>query len=135
METLTIGKLAQQASINLETIRYYEREGLMLPPARKSSGHRAYSPSAVRRLRFITRAQELGFSLREVRELLALRREPDQPCGEVIRQIEVKTAEVEQKIVHLRAIRRALVRLKDSCEGNCQVSECPILETLDRQVA
>ena len=82
METLTIGQLAERGGVNLETVRYYEREGLMLPPPRKSSGHRAYSPNAVRRLRFIKRAQELGFSLSEVKELLALRLDPDQICAE-----------------------------------------------------
>ena len=135
METLTIGRLAERGGVNLETIRYYEREGLMLPPPRKSSGHRAYSPSALRRLRFIKRAQELGFSLAEIRELLALRRDPDQPCADVIRQIEAKTGEVERKIAHLRAMRRALIRLKSSCEGDCHVSECPILENLDSEVS
>lgn len=135
METLTIGRLAERGGVNLETIRYYEREGLMLAPPRKSSGHRAYSPSALRRLRFIKRAKELGFSLGEIRELLALRRDPDQPCADVIRQIEAKTGEVERKIAHLRAIRRALIHLKGSCEGDCHVSECPILESLDADVS
>ena len=119
----------------METIRYYEREGLILPPPRQSSGHRAYSLNAIQRLRFIQRTKALGFSLREVRELLELRRDPDQPCTDVIRQIEAKAAEVEQKIAHLRAIRRTLIHLKGSCEGGCQVSECPILENLDRKVS
>src|SRR3989442_5438370 len=110
METLTIGKLAERGRVNLETIRYYEREGLMPPPPRKPSGHRAYSPIAVRRLRFIKRSQELGFSLSEIRELLALRADPDQVCTDMIRQIETKTQEVELKIAHLKAIRRVLLR-------------------------
>ena len=135
METLTIGRLAERGGVNLETVRYYEREGLMLPPPRKSSGHRAYSLNAIRRLRFIRRCQELGFSLGEIKELLALRRAPEEPCADVIRQIDVKTEEVERKIAQLRAIRRALRRLKDSCEGTCQISECPILENLDTEVS
>lgn len=135
METLTIGKLAERGGVNLETIRYYEREGLMLPPPRKESGHRAYSLSAVRRLRFIKRTQELGFSLAEIKELLALRRDPDQLCTDVVRQIDTKTREIEEKIAHLKAIRRALLRMRDSCEGACHVSECPILESLDREVS
>ncbi len=134
METLTIGQLAERGGVNLETIRYYEREGLMLPPPRKASGHRAYSLNAVRRLRFIKRAQELGFSLSEIKELLALRLDPDQLCAEVIQQIETKTKEVEVKISHLKAIRRALLRLKESCDGTCLMSECPILESLDTEV-
>ena len=135
METLTIGKLAERCGVHLETIRYYEREGLMLPPPRKSSGHRAYPPAAVRRLRFIKRAQELGFSLSEIRELLALRLDPDQLCTEVIQQIETKTQEVEAKISHLKVIRRALVKLKASCDGRCHRSECPILESLDKEIS
>jgi MerR family copper efflux transcriptional regulator len=135
VETLTIGKLAERGGVNLETLRYYEREGLMLPPPRKSSGHRAYSPGAVRRLRFIKRAQELGFSLSEIKELLALRLDQDQLCTEVIHQIETKAKEIEAKISHLKAIRRALVRLKESCDGKCHMSECPILESLDTEIS
>jgi len=133
MENLTIGQLAACGGVNLETIRYYEREGLIPPPPRKTSGHRAYSPSAVHRLRFIKRAQELGFSLSEIQELLQLKVDPDQLCGDVVRQIEAKTREVEQKIQHLQAIKRTLVRMKDSCDGHCTVTDCPILESLDTE--
>jgi MerR family copper efflux transcriptional regulator len=135
METFTIGKLAERGGVNLETVRYYEREGLMLPPARNSSGHRAYSPNAVRRLRFIKRAQELGFSLSEIKELLALRLDPNQLCTDVISQIDTKTREVEEKIGQLKAIRRALIHLKESCDGKCHISECPILESLDSEIS
>jgi DNA-binding transcriptional MerR regulator len=135
METLTIGKLAKRGGVNLETIRYYEREGLMLPPPRKDSGHRAYSLRAVGRLRFIKRTQELGFRLAEIKELLALRRDPGQLCTDVLRQIDTKTQEAEGKIAHLKAIRRALLRMKGSCDGACHVSECPILESLDKEVS
>jgi len=135
MEALTIGKLAERGGVNLETVRYYEREGLMPPPARTASGHRSYSAGAVRRLRFIRRTKELGFSLSEIKELLDLRRDPDQICTDVVRQVENKTREVEAKIAHLKAIRRALLRLKGSCEGDCHISECPILETLDMEVS
>lgn len=131
--TLTIGQLARRGGVHLETVRYYEREGLIPSPPRKVSGHRAYAPAAVRRLRFIKRAQEIGFSLLEIKELLALRRDPDQLCTDVIRQVDAKTREVEAKIAHLKAIRRALLRHKDSCEGQCHVSECPILESLDTE--
>jgi MerR family copper efflux transcriptional regulator len=131
METLTIGQLAERGGVNLETVRYYEREGLIPPPPRKSSGHRAYSTVAVRRLRFIKRAQELGFSLAEIRELLHLKVDPDQLCTDVVAQIDGKTHEVEAKIRHLEAIKRTLTRMKDSCDGHCTVSECPILESLD----
>ena len=87
--------------------------------------------TAVRRLRFIKRTKELGFSLAEIKELLSLRRDPDQLCTEVLHQIDEKTREVEEKITHLKAIRRALSRMRASCDGTCHVSECPILEGLD----
>src|SRR5437867_13204373 len=122
MGTLTIGKLAERGGVNLETVRYYEREGLIPPPPRNASGYRAYSHTAVRRLRFIKRAQQLGFCLSEIKDLLALRRDPDQLCTDVIRQVDAKSHEVDAKIAHLKAIRRALIRLKDSCDGHCQVS-------------
>lgn len=135
VETFSTGELAQHGRVNLETIRYYEREGLIPPPPRKTSGHRVYGPNAVRRLRFIKRAQELGFSLAEIKELLAIRGNPDELCSDVVRQIDTKTQEVDKRIAHLKAIRRALMRLKNSCDGRCLTSECPILETLDTELA
>lgn len=105
----------------------------MPPPPRKSSGHHAYSTGAVRRPSFIKRAQELGFSLAEIRELLQLKMDPDQLCVDVVKQMEAKTSEVEEKIRHLEAIKRTLTRMKDSCDGQCTVSECPILESLDAE--
>ena len=134
MATLSIGELAREGEVNLETIRYYEREGLMLPPPRKASGHRAYASGDVRRLRFIKRAQALGFTLSEVRELLALKVEPHQPCMDVVHQIEAKAREVKAKIAHLQAIKRTLDQMKASCEGHCAVRECPILQSLDAGV-
>ena len=133
MDTLTIGQLVERCGVNLETIRYYEREELIPPPPRKSSGDRAYSASAVRVLRFIKRAQELGFSLAEIRELLHLKVDPDQLCTDVVTQIDAKTREVAEKIQHLEAIKRTLQRMKDSCDGQCAVSDCPILESLDTE--
>ena len=135
METLTIGRLAQRGGVNLETIRYYERRGIMPPPPRRESGHRTYSMDAVRRLRFIKRAQELGFSLAEIKELLALRLDPKQPCTDVIHRIDAKTLEVEQRIAHLKAIKRVLIRMRASCDGACRVSECPILESLGKEAS
>ena len=135
METLTIGRLAERCGMNLETVRFYEREGLLPPPPRNSSGHRSYSVRAVAQLRFIRRCQQLAFSLHQIKEMLVLRRDPEQPCAGVIRQIDGKTQEVERRITQLRAIRRALQRLKDSCEGTCHVSECPILESLGTEAA
>ena len=135
MQTLTIGQLAARGGVNLETIRYYERQLLMPPPPRRESGHRAYSVEAVRRLRFIKRAQALGFKLSEIKELLALRLDRDQLCGDVVLQIDRKTTEVERKIAGLKAIRRILIRMRESCDGGCPMSECPILESLGKEAS
>jgi MerR family copper efflux transcriptional regulator len=134
MPTLTIGELARESGVHLETIRYYEREGLMPAPPRKSSGHRAYPPSAARRLRFIKRVQELGFTLSEIREWLTLRAESDEDCSEVCRQAREKLGEVRTKIRQLQAIEEALQHLTAGCSGGRPISECGILEALDRDV-
>lgn len=133
MNTLSIGQLADHSGINLETIRYYEREGLMPAPPRKSSGHRAYPRTAARRLRFIKRAQELGFTLAQIKELLALKVDPQQLCTDVVRQVESKIVDIDARMLHLQAMRRVLQTLKDSCSGNCAVADCPILESFETE--
>ena len=133
MHTLTIGELAKTARVNLETIRYYEREGLMPEPPRTAGRHAADAPSAAKRLRFIKRAQEFGFTLAEIKELLELRRDPDQLCTDAVSHVEAKLSEVETKIRHLQAMKRALGQLKSSCDGQCHVSNCSILESLDTE--
>ena len=131
---LTIGQLAKESGVHLETIRYYEREGLIPEPPRKSSGHRAYQRGATRRLRFIKRVQKLGFSLSEIRGLLTLRAAPYEDCSEVCRKAQEKLGEVRAKISQLQAIEEALQRLTESCSGGRPVSECGVLEALDRDV-
>jgi MerR family transcriptional regulator, copper efflux regulator len=133
MTTLRIGELASRGSVNLETVRYYEREGLMRPPKRTPSGHGAFLPADLLRLRFIKRSQALGFTLIEIKELLALKVTPNQPCIDVVRQIEAKELEIKAKVSHLQAIQRTLRKMKASCEGRCAVRECPILESLDSE--
>ena len=133
MATLRIGEMANRGNVHLETIRYYEREGLMQPPQRTPSGHRAYGPEDVLRLRFIKRSQALGFTLTEIKELLALKVAPNQPCIDVVHQIEAKALQVKSKIAQLRAIEHTLDNMKASCEGRCVVSECPILGSLDSE--
>jgi MerR family mercuric resistance operon transcriptional regulator len=130
MTTLSISELASKGKVHLETIRYYEREGLIRPPHRKASGHRAYAPGDLLQLHFIKHSQALGFTLTEIKKMLALKVAPHQPCIDVVHQLQAKTLEVRAKIAHLRAIERTLVNLKDSCEGQCSMSECPILESL-----
>src|SRR5688572_27027868 len=98
MNVLTIGQLAKRAGVNLETIRYYERRGLLSEPPRRASGYRQYRPDVVARIRFIKRAQELGFSLNEIHELLSLRVEAATVCSDVKQRAEAKVAEIEQKM-------------------------------------
>ena len=131
MEHLTTGRLAERGGVNLETIRYYERRGLLPKPPRRTSGYRAFPPEAVRRVRFIKRAQALGFSLGEIRELLALRVERGTKCDDVRRRAEVKIADIGGKIRSLRRMKRALSELVVACEGEAPVGACPILAALD----
>lgn len=131
MEELTIGQLAKKANVNLETIRYYERQGLIPEPPRSKSGYRLYSWDAVVRTQFIKRAQALGFSLKEISELLSLRVEPGTTCGEVKGRVQVKIEDVEKRIADLEKMRAALIRLSKRCTGAGPVSKYPILEELN----
>jgi MerR family mercuric resistance operon transcriptional regulator len=131
MKTLTIGQVARQAGIGVETVRFYERQGLLEEPTRKASGYREYTEDVVRRLRFIRRAKELGFSLKEVRELLTLRLDPDATAADVKRRAEAKLADIEARIRDLRRMKEALVELAAACSGHGPASECPILGALD----
>ena len=132
MEKLTIGQLAKQANVNLETIRYYERRGLIPEPPRSESGYRMYSRDAVARTEFIKRTQALGFSLREISEIFALRMEPETTCGDMKAKVEAKIEDIEQKITDLEQIREALVAMAEKCRGKGPIGECPILEALSK---
>ncbi len=134
MKPLTIGQVARQAGIGVETVRFYEREGLLQEPARRESGYRQYPEDVVARLRFIRRAKELGFSLKEIKELLALRVDPSTTCREVKEQAESKIAHIEGKIASLVRMKEALVKLATVCRGRGPTSECPILDALDSEV-
>jgi MerR family mercuric resistance operon transcriptional regulator len=133
MGTLTIGKLAKKANVNIETIRYYERKGLIPKPNRRESGYREYSEDTVRRIQFIKHAKELGFSLKEIHELLSLRLDPKTPCSEVKNRAEIKIADIEEKVKTLQRMKKALVKLTRACSGKGPVMECPILEALERR--
>ena len=130
MEKLTIGQLAKKANVNLETIRYYERRGLLLEPPRNKSGHRQYSLEEVKRTQFIKRCQALGFSLKEIFELLSLKIKPGTTCGDIKVRAETKIADVEKRIVDLEKIREALLRMSSKCINKGPVGQCPILEEL-----
>ena len=134
MDRLTIGELAKRGGVNLETVRYYERKGLLPKPPRTSSGYRAFPADAVRRIRFIKRAQELGFTLAQVKELLALRLDPGTTCADVRGRAQAKLSDVDQKIRDLRGIRRTLSRLLAACPGGGSAADCPILESLQLDV-
>jgi len=133
MELLTIGQLAKRAQVSVETIRYYEREALIAKPQRSAAGYRQYAPEVVRRLRFIQRAKELGFTLKEILELLSLRTKPGVCCGDVRAQARLKIADIEARIASLQQMKRALQTLAQECAGSGPVSECPILEALDSE--
>ena len=134
-EKLTISRLAQLGGVNLETIRYYERQGLLPEPPRTASGYRVFPKEAARRLRFIKRAQELGFSLHEIRELLELRIKPGAKRAEMRTRAEAKIADMEQKIQTLQAMKKTLRQLTERCDGCGPLSECPILESLDEEMS
>jgi MerR family copper efflux transcriptional regulator len=129
--SMKIGEVADRGGVNLQTIRYYEREGLLPQPPRLPSGYRVYSEPTVRRLRFIKRAQELGFTLAEIGDLLSLRIDHDRDRSEVRAIAEAKVADIEEKIRTLSAMKEALLRLTEHCSGHGPASECPILESLD----
>lgn len=135
MEALTISRLAHQSGVNLETVRYYERQGLLPKPPRTASGYRMFPSEAVRRLRFIKRAQQLGFSLNEIRELLSLRMRPGTKRADIRARAEAKIADIEEKIRALDAMKKTLRRLADRCDGCGPLADCPILESLDTEVA
>src|SRR6516225_5956868 len=132
MKPLTIGQVARSAGVGVETVRFYERQGLLEEPARRESGYRQYPEDVVARLRFIKRAKELGFSLKEIKELLALRVDPTTTCREVKERAEAKITDIEGKIASLLRMKKALVKLTATCRGKGPTSECPILDALDK---
>jgi MerR family mercuric resistance operon transcriptional regulator len=125
---LTIGLLARAAEVNVETIRYYQRRGLMQEPAKPPHGRRRYSGGAVKRVRFIKRAQQLGFTLEEVKNLLRL--EDGQSCRETRLLAEQKLAVIEQRLADLTRVRRLLSSLIAECINGQQPRTCPIIATL-----
>ena len=130
METFTIGQLAKRANVNLGTIRFYERRGLLPKPPRNKSGHRQYSTETVRRTDFIKRCQALGFSLNEIQEILELRMMPESTCADMKSRVTEKLIDVDKKINELVQIRDALSRLQKKCTGKGPIGNCPILEEL-----
>ena len=127
--TLSIGELGRRAGAKVETIRYYERIGLLPAPARTEGNYRAYGEAELNRLSFIRRARDLGFSIEQVRDLLALSDRRDQSCATVDELTRVHLAEVERKIADLEALRRELSALLSQCRQGT-ISTCLIIEAL-----
>lgn len=130
-ENVTIGVLARLTDVGVETLRFYEREGLLAQPHRPSRGYRHYPPEAVAQVRFIRRAKALGFTLEEIRELLALRAQPGVACGAVREQALAKVADIDRKLQELGQLREAVAALAQACRGDMPMRQCSILEALD----
>ncbi|MCW5701635.1 MAG: heavy metal-responsive transcriptional regulator [Bradyrhizobium sp.] len=133
---LTIGKAAAQANVTPDTLRYYQREGLIEPADRSSAGYRLYDREQMRRLTFIRQAQECGFTLADIRALLAVRVQPAACCGDVRRVAIEKKLQIEGKIRTMKAMSRALDGLIADCASEASpVGDCPILATLGKTAA
>ena len=130
-KSLTIGKVASRAGVGVETVRFYERQGLLREPDRRASGYRQYGEDVVARLRFIRRAKELGFTLKEVAELLALRHDPAATRSDVREKVRAKVEDIEAKVRDLRRIRGVLLGLAETCHGHGPADDCPILRAID----
>lgn len=130
MPGLPTAEVARLAGVNVETLRFYERKGILPEPPRRPSGYREYPPEAVELVRFVKRAQELGFSLKEAQEMLSLSQVPRTKAGKVRLLVQAKLAEIDHKIRDLQAIRQTLDELFHACDGRRLVATCPILEAL-----
>lgn len=130
---LTIGRVARQAGLAIDTVRYYEREGLLEKPVRTAAGYRQYPAGAVARLRFIRQAKDLGFTLSEIRELLALKVAPGKSCADVRKRAESKIDDIEQRVAQLNRMKRALAKLAAACSGRGPTSACPILDAMEKR--
>ena len=130
MTSMTIGQVAKLADVGVETIRFYEREGLIEEPPRRASGYRQYPTDTVDQLRFIRRSKELGFTLKEIKELMSLRDGGGRRRGEVRKIAEAKMQDIDQKLARLQAMRSALYGLVESCAYGRRPT-CPILEALN----
>ena len=128
---MTIGQVAKLAGVGVETIRFYEREGLLNKPKRRQSGYRMFGPEVVNRIRFIKNVKELGFSLKEIRELLFLRVDSRGTAAEVKKRVDSKIDQIDRRIGDLKKVRNALAQLSRSV-GKGPASDCPLLDVLDK---
>ena len=133
MSTYSIGQVAKQSGFSVETIRYYEKEGLLKEPDRKESGYRQYKQEAIIRLSFIQQAKELGFSLKEIGELLSIRSVENTVCDDVKQLAQEKLDNIESKLKMLQRMRKSLKKLVDVCPEQAPLNVCPILDALEKQ--
>ncbi len=130
MQQFTVGKLAKKANINIETLRYYENIGLMPKPKKLESGYRVYAESDLRKLLFIKNSKMLGFTLKEIKELLFLKVDDDKNCNDVRTIAENKIKEIDIKLKEMRKIKMALSKLAEKCKRKTD-DECPILSEME----
>lgn len=128
--SFTIGTVAKRVGVAIDTIRFYEREGLLPKPQRRPSGYRSYDEGAIAQLRFIRRAKHLGFTLEEIRELLTLSRDRRKGVGAVKKRAQQRLAVIDTRIVELQRVRDGLAELVESCPGHGAPERCPILRAL-----
>jgi MerR family mercuric resistance operon transcriptional regulator len=131
MDELRIGEVGKRAAVHIETLRYYERRGLIPKPQRNASNYRLYTEATVRRVVFVKRAQEVGFSLADIKELLALRAAPTARCADVRGRAAAKVRDIDDKLRALRRMRKALLVLVAQCSGQGPIIDCPILDSLE----
>lgn len=133
MRGLTIGQVAKEVGMSRDAIRIYERQGLIEEPERSASGYRLYSETSIARLRFIQRAKTMGFSLKEIGELLKIKRTSKNTCDHVRAEAKVKLKQIETKIAELERLQNALKRLIRTCDDNKENSLCPLLDALEQE--
>lgn len=130
MIRMTIGQVAKQTGVSVETIRYYEKEGLITEPERSPSGYRQYPAETLKRVLFIQRAKEVGFTLKEVNDLLSLQNRPEACCGDILDKAASKVEQIEAKIHELQRMKLALQHLTSDCVSSKGLDDCPILDAL-----
>lgn len=129
---LQIGQVAKESSVGVETVRFYESKGLIALPRRNVSGYRQYPESVVKQIQFIQHAKTLGFSLREVRELLRLKGKRSARCNSIKQTAIAKIADIQEKIDSLEGMKKALQPLVAQCKASDPITDCPILGALDQ---
>jgi len=133
MSSLKIGELARRSGLSVETLRYYERRGLIPPPERLPSGYRVYPPAILQRLAFIRRCKALGFTLDETQDLLQLQQHPELESAAVKQRVEQRIDEIRGKVRDLQQILHALEGLSALCDGEGSAADCPILAFLEQE--